>query len=171
QLAKQYLDDKAAPGNLLLLLEATDRRLRADEKRSDEVELDDLLITLSQLTGLPVQILDEREGLDLSELRAFFEKRVLGQPEAVECLVERAAMIKAGLTDPTRPQGVFLFVGPTGTGKTEIAKTLAEFLFGSPERMIRLDMSELQTWESQSRVLGEAEETAEGAAPGNLIRK
>src|SRR2546423_1058637 len=177
QLAKQYLGDKAAPGNLLLFLDATDRRLAAEgggdaeETADGEITLDDLLVTLSQLTGLPTSILDEREGLDLSELRAFFERRVLGQPEAVECLVERAAMIKAGLTDPTRPQGVFLFVGPTGTGKTEIAKTLAEFLFGSPERMIRLDMSELQTWESQGRILGEAEETSGGAALVNLIRK
>ena len=171
QLAKQYLGDKAAPGNLLLLLDATHRRLLAEEERADEIGLDHLLVTLSQLTGLPVQILDEREGLDLSELRAFFERRVLGQPEAVDCLVERVAMIKAGLTDPTRPQGVFLFVGPTGTGKTEIAKTLAEFLFGSPERMIRLDMSEFQTWESQGRILGEAEETSDSAALVNLIRK
>jgi ATP-dependent Clp protease ATP-binding subunit ClpC len=171
QLAKQYLGDKAAPGNLLLLLDATERRLRAEGEGGGEIRLDDLLVTLSQLTGLPVQILDERVGLDLSELRAFFERRVLGQPEAVDCLVERVAMIKAGLTDPTRPQGVFLFVGPTGTGKTEIAKTLAEFLFGSPERMIRLDMSELQTWESQARVLGEAEETSESAALVNQIRK
>ncbi|HYH86351.1 MAG TPA: AAA family ATPase, partial [Pyrinomonadaceae bacterium] len=155
QLAKQYLGDKAAPGNLMLLLDATHRRLVAEERSEGEITLDDLLVTLSQLTGLPVSILDEREGLDLAELRAFFERRVLGQPEAVDCLVERVAMIKAGLTDPTRPQGVFLFVGPTGTGKTEIAKTLAEFLFGSHERMIRLDMSELQTWETQARVLGE----------------
>ncbi|HEY0171282.1 MAG TPA: AAA family ATPase [Pyrinomonadaceae bacterium] len=175
QLAKQYLGDKAAPGNLLLLLDATGRRLRAEGEESDEIKLDDLLVTLSQLTGLPVQILDERVGLDLSELRAFFGRRVLGQPEAVDCLVERVAMIKAGLTDPTRPQGVFLFVGPTGTGKTEIAKTLAEFLFGSPERMLRLDMSELQTWESQGRILGEAAETdatdAGGGALVNQIRK
>ncbi|MET0626344.1 MAG: AAA family ATPase, partial [Pyrinomonadaceae bacterium] len=171
QLAKQYLGDKAAPGNLLLLLDATERRLRAEGEEGGEIKLDDLLVTLSQLTGLPVQILDERVGLDLAELRAFFERRVLGQPEAVDCLVERVAMIKAGLTDPTRPQGVFLFVGPTGTGKTEIAKTLAEFLFGSPERMLRLDMSELQTWESQARILGEAEETSESAALVNLIRK
>jgi ATP-dependent Clp protease ATP-binding subunit ClpC len=171
QLAKQYLGDKAAPGNLLLLLDATERRLLAEGGEADEIKLDDLLVTLSQLTGLPVQILDERVGLDLPGLRAFFERRVLGQPEAVDCLVERVAMIKAGLTDPTRPQGVFLFVGPTGTGKTEIAKTLAEFLFGSPERMIRLDMSELQTWESQARILGEADETSDSAALVNLIRK
>ena len=171
QLAKQYLDDRAAPGNLLLLLEATERRLNAEGRAEEEIKLDDLLVTLSQLTGLPVQILDEREGLDLSELRAFFERRVLGQPEAVDCLVERVAMIKAGLTDPTRPQGVFLFVGPTGTGKTEIAKTLAEFLFGSPERMIRLDMSEFQTPDSLDRILGESGETSDSAALVNAIRK
>jgi ATP-dependent Clp protease ATP-binding subunit ClpC len=118
-----------------------------------------------------VSILDDRAGLDLADLRGFFEQRVLGQPEAVECLVERVAMIKAGLTDPTRPQGVFLFVGPTGTGKTEIAKTLAEFLFGSPERMIRLDMSEFQTPETLDRILGEQRDTAESTALVNSIRK
>ncbi|MDQ3806340.1 MAG: AAA family ATPase, partial [Acidobacteriota bacterium] len=174
QLAEQYLGDKAAPGSLLLFLEATRRRLLAEDEEAyaaRAITLDDLLVTLSQLTGLPVSILDEREGLDLHSLRAFFEQRVLGQPEAVDCLVERVAMIKAGLTDPTRPQGVFLFVGPTGTGKTEIAKTLAEFLFGSPERMIRLDMSEFQTPDSLDRILGESAETSDSAALVNAIRK
>ncbi|HZH31402.1 MAG TPA: AAA family ATPase [Pyrinomonadaceae bacterium] len=191
QLAKQYLADKAAPGNLLLLLDSTHRRLLIERGATGggaregaaaqaatgatpgEMTLDDLLVTLSQLTGLPVSILDDREGLDLSELRGFFETRVLGQPEAVECLVERVAMIKAGLTDPTRPQGVFLFVGPTGTGKTEIAKTLADFLFGSPERMIRLDMSELQTPDAIDRILGEQGDAsaAESTALVNSIRK
>jgi ATP-dependent Clp protease ATP-binding subunit ClpC len=183
QLAKQYLADKAAPGNLLLLLDSTHRRLLiergtinhvtdgAPATTACEITLDDLLVTLSQLTGLPVSILDDRAGLDLSELRGFFESRVLGQPEAVECLVERVAMIKAGLTDPTRPPGVFLFVGPTGTGKTEIAKTLADFLFGSPERMIRLDMSEFQTPDALDRILGEQSDTAESTALVNSIRK
>jgi ATP-dependent Clp protease ATP-binding subunit ClpC len=171
QLARQYLGDKAAPGNLLLLLEATRRRLSAEGRAGVAITLDDLLVTLSQVTGLPANILDERVGLDISELRAFFDRRVLGQPEAIECLVERVAMVKAGLTDPTRPQGVFLFVGPTGTGKTEIAKTLAEFLFGSPERMIRLDMSEFQTPDSLERLLGETSETGDSAALVNQIRK
>jgi ATP-dependent Clp protease ATP-binding subunit ClpC len=192
QLAKQYLADKAAPGNLLLLLDSTYRRLALERGAATdetggaattamrgeatamrgEMTLDDLLVTLSQLTGLPVSILDDRAGLNLADLRGFFESRVLGQPEAVECLVERVAMVKAGLTDPTRPQGVFLFVGPTGTGKTEIAKTLAEFLFGSPERMIRLDMSEFQTPDALDRILGEQRDsTAESTALVNSIRK
>ncbi|HYE13418.1 MAG TPA: AAA family ATPase, partial [Pyrinomonadaceae bacterium] len=173
QLAKQYLGDKAAPGNLMGLLDATHRRLLAEdgESKAREITPDDLLVTLSQMTGLPLQILDEREGLDLARLRAFFESRVLGQPEAVECLVERVALVKAGLTDPTRPQGVFLFVGPTGTGKTEIAKTLAEFLFGSPDRMIRLDMSEFMAPESLDRILGESHATSDTPALVNQIRK
>jgi ATP-dependent Clp protease ATP-binding subunit ClpC len=94
----------------------------------------------------------------------------MGQDEVVDCLVERVAMIKAGLTDPSRPQGVFLFAGPTGTGKTEIAKTLAEYLFGSPHRMVRLDMSEFQTPESLGRILGDQEGSLEGALV-DLIRK
>ena len=86
----------------------------------------------------------------------------MGQPEAVTCLVDRVAMLKAGLTDPDRPIGVFLFAGPTGTGKTEVAKTLAEFLFGSQDRMIRLDMSEFQEPSSVARIVGERRRGARG---------
>lgn len=171
QLTQQYLGDKAAPGNLLMFLELTWKRLSAGGAQPGKITLDDLLVTLSQLTGLPLSILDERQGLDLNALRELFHKRVMGQPEAVDCLVERVAMIKAGLTDPNRPAGVFLFAGPTGTGKTEIAKTLAEFLFGSPRRMIRLDMSEFQNTDSLERILGESEKDTHKKSLGDLIRK
>ncbi|MCA1713651.1 MAG: AAA family ATPase [Gammaproteobacteria bacterium] len=83
----------------------------------------------------------------------FFRQRVLGQDEAVECLLDRIAMLKAGLVDNTRPIGVFLFAGPTGTGKTELAKTLGELLFGSSERLLRLDMSEYQSEDAASRLI------------------
>ena len=83
-----------------------------------------MIATLSDATGLPLHVVDPRAPLEPRRGAGVLRDRVLGQPEAVECLVDRIALIKAGLTDPTRPLGVFLFVGPTGTGKTEIAKTL-----------------------------------------------
>jgi ATP-dependent Clp protease ATP-binding subunit ClpC len=95
---------------------------------------------------------------------------VLGQPEAVGCLVERIALVKAGLTDPTRPLGVFLFVGPTGTGKTEIAKALAEFLFGGTNRLVRLDMSEFQTPDSLDRLLADSSVDSQAAALISSVR-
>src|SRR5262249_35265766 len=112
----------------------------------------DLLKAVSSLTGLPGELLDEKRPLDLDALRAKLEERVIGQP--VAALVERVALLKAGVTDPSRPYGVFLFAGPTGTGKTELAKALAAWLFGSEDRLLRLDMSELADGLALERVIG-----------------
>jgi len=168
-LAQQYLGNKEAPGNLLEVLEITSQRL-GHEAGKRSITLDDLILTLTRVTGLPSTLLDERKELSTEDLRKLFERRVLGQPEAVDCLTERVALIKAGVNDPTRPLGVFLFAGPTGSGKTEIAKTLTEFLFGSASRMIRLDMSEFQTAESLSRIVGDPN-AAGGGALVDQIRK
>ena len=153
ELAEHYLPGVASPGGLLRVLDQGASRLPPDV---DEVTTRVVLDGIADASGLPLHILDARVPLDLGAVRATFERRVLGQPEAVDCLVERIAMIKAGLTDPTRPLGVFLFVGPTGTGKTEIAKTLAEFVFGSSSRLVRLDMSEFQTSDSHERLLADS---------------
>jgi ATP-dependent Clp protease ATP-binding subunit ClpC len=147
--ARQYLSAASLPGSAIQLL-----KLAAVRSERETIEPHDVLRTLSQLTGLPVSILDTRERIDLASIREFFGKRVIGQDEAVASVVERIAMLKAGLNDPGRPIGVFLFAGPTGTGKTELAKTAAEYLFGSTDRMIRLDMSEFQTPESTATILG-----------------
>ena len=161
-LATHYLPGTAAPGNLLRLLELVlDRVTRG---LASAVTPETVIATLSAATGLPLHVLDPRAPLRLDDVRAYFNSRVLGQPEAVECLVDRVALVKAGLTDPSRPLGVFLFVGPTGTGKTEIAKAFSEFLFGSADRLVRLDMSEYQTSESLERLLGDAA-GGEPAAP------
>jgi ATP-dependent Clp protease ATP-binding subunit ClpC len=171
ELARHYLSNRAAPGNLLDLLRESRSRLQQREPGQRRFSRAELLATLSQLTGLPRSVLDDREGLDPAGLRSFFEQHVMGQPEAVDCLVDRVAMLKAGLTDPNRPIGVFFFAGPTGTGKTEVAKSLAEFLFGSAERMIRLDMSEFQEPGALARIVGEAGESSEMNALTNRIRK
>jgi ATP-dependent Clp protease ATP-binding subunit ClpC len=155
QLARTYLAHRALPGSAMGLLELALARASAGT-RTEQIDRSHLLGGLSELTGLPAEVLDERQRLDVEGLKSEFQSHVIGQDEAVDCLVERIAMLKAGLTDPKRPIGVYLFAGPTGTGKTEIAKTLAELLFGSPEQMIRLDMSEFQTPDSLARLLSGA---------------
>ena len=170
-LSRQYLGTSVAPGNLLELLEQARQRVLAAAPEGRALTRADLLTTLAHMTGLPADVLDDRQALDRTALRSFLEQRVMGQPEAVSCLVDRIVMLKAGLTDPDRPIGVFLFAGPTGTGKTEVAKTLAEYLFGSAQRLIRLDMSEFQEPQSLARLIGEAGENAETDALVNRIRK
>src|SRR6185436_10909966 len=158
--ASQYLSGSGLPGSALLMLKLT--ALRANDSDA-AIGPRQIVQTLSQLSGLPVSILDASEQLDLKPVRNFFAARVIGQDEAVEAVVGRIAMLKAGLNDPNKPIGVFLFAGPTGTGKTELAKTLAEFLFGSVDRMIRLDMSEYQTPESMAGLLGSGSAGGPGA--------
>ncbi len=170
-LAQQYLGGRAAPGNVMDLLKSTFLRLAGNAPAKKAViGLDDVILTLSQQTGLPLDLLDAKRALDLDDLENSLSSRVIGQDEAVQCLVDRVAMIKAGISDPTRPFGVFLFAGPTGTGKTEIAKSLATWLFGSVDRLIRVDMSELQTPESMARLVGSLD-NAENDSLADQVRK
>lgn len=151
-VAQHYLNAMSLPGAALTLMNMTAQRL--SKSTPQRLTGGDILETLSQMTGLPLSLLDGAERLDLASIRAYFADRVIGQPEAITSIVDRIAMLKSGLNDPGKPIGVFLFAGPTGTGKTELAKTVAEYLFGSIERMIRLDMSEFQTFEAVPKILG-----------------
>ncbi|MBA2643573.1 MAG: ATP-dependent Clp protease ATP-binding subunit [Actinobacteria bacterium] len=169
ELAQQFLPGVAQPGGAMRLLEATvDAAL---ESEATAFDTGDVLASLAVLSGLPLALLDPKRPLDLDEVRGFFNERVLGQEHAVGAIVDRIALVKAGLTDPTRPLGVFLFVGPTGTGKTELAKTLAQFMFGSASRLVRLDMSEFQTPESLERLLTDSSLDETGAALIASVRR
>lgn len=169
QLGRQYLGTSQLPGSVLSLIRQTVTRAVAEHAKS--VTPRDILATLSATTGLPIAILDSSEKVELEGMQRFFGERVMGQREAVQSVVDRIAMLKAGLTDPTKPIGVFLFAGPTGTGKTELAKTLAEYLFGSAERLIRLDMSEFKTPESMSKIIGDAGGAMTSDSLINRVRK
>ncbi len=159
ELADFYLAGTAQPGRTVSLL----RRVLSDTAgRAAPVCERDVLTTLSTSTGIPIDFLDDAVPLDREQVRAFFEARVMGQPEAVDAIVDLVTLVKAGLTDPGKPLGVLFFVGPTGVGKTELARNLAELLFGDAGRMLRLDMSEYSTYDAHERLLGW------GSKPGQL---
>jgi ATP-dependent Clp protease ATP-binding subunit ClpC len=109
---------------------------------------------VSRATGIPVSQLTEEERERLLRLESVLHERVVGQDEAVEVVAQAIRRARAGLGDPNRPIGSFLFLGPTGVGKTELARALAEALFGDTARMIRLDMSEFQERHTVSRLVG-----------------
>lgn len=153
QLSQQYLGAGNLPGTIVDLLKRAFQHAKAAGENT--VTPESMMAALSQFTGLPTAILDDKERVDLAAVRKFFTDRIMGQDEAVSAVVDRIAMLKAGLTDPGRPVAVFLFAGPTGTGKTELAKALATYLFASPSRMARVDMSELQTADATIKILGE----------------
>lgn len=162
QFGQQYLQAASAPGVVPdILKRAALRALAAGSEHAQParqlsvVSFAQVVEAVGQMTGLPPEILSDDEPLDLAAVRLFFAERVVGQDEAISTVVDRIAMLKAGLVDRSKPVGVFLFAGPTGTGKTELAKTLAAFLFGSPDRLLRLDMSEFQTGDSVVKIVGE----------------
>ncbi|MFF5083854.1 ATP-dependent Clp protease ATP-binding subunit [Actinoplanes sp. NPDC000266] len=114
----------------------------------------DIADVVSRATGIPVAQLTEEEKERLLRLEGYLHERVVGQDDAVEAVAEAVRRSRAGLGDPDRPVGSFLFLGPTGVGKTELARSLAEALFGDSDRMIRLDMSEFQERHTVSRLVG-----------------
>ncbi|MGR6974583.1 ATP-dependent Clp protease ATP-binding subunit [Streptomyces cynarae] len=115
---------------------------------------EDIAEVLSARTGIPVSQLTETERDRLMKLEEVLHERVVGQDDAVTAVAQAVRRGRAGMGDPNRPTGSFLFLGPTGVGKTELAKALAELLFGDPDRMIRFDMSEFQEKHTVSRLIG-----------------
>ncbi|MEU8395100.1 ATP-dependent Clp protease ATP-binding subunit [Nonomuraea sp. NPDC048892] len=119
-----------------------------------QVMVEDIAEVVSRRTGIPVTQLTEQERERLMRLEEHLHRRVVGQDEAVTAVAEAVRRARAGLSDPNRPIGSFLFLGPTGVGKTELARALAAALFGGEDHMVRIDMSEFQERHTVSRLIG-----------------
>ena len=141
ELEKQLAAAEGAEGKEMSLL-----RYRVTDEEIAEV--------LSRATGIPVSKMMEGEKEKLLRMEEELHKRVIGQNEAVDAVANAIRRSRAGLSDPNRPIGSFLFLGPTGVGKTELCKTLAKFLFDSEDAMVRIDMSEFMEKHSVSRLVG-----------------
>ena len=140
------------------LVKKQERLLKKREKREEENTLsigeNEIAEVVAQWTKIPVQKLAEKESERLLKLEKILHKRVIGQEEAVTAVAKAIRRGRVGLKDPNRPIGSFLFLGPTGVGKTELSKALAEAMFGSEDAMIRVDMSEYMEGHSVSKMIG-----------------
>ncbi|MFG1612936.1 ATP-dependent Clp protease ATP-binding subunit [Nonomuraea wenchangensis] len=129
-------------------------RARRGHDDVPQVMVEDIAEVVSRRTGIPVTQLTEQERDRLMRLEEHLHERVVGQDEAVTAIAEAVRRARAGLSDPNRPIGSFLFLGPTGVGKTELARALAAALFGGEDHMVRVDMSEFQERHTVSRLIG-----------------
>ena len=130
-------------------------KLQTDSKMlKEEVDEEDIAEVVSKWTGIPVSKMLEGEREKMVDMEERLHKRVVGQDEAIGAVSNTIRRARAGLQDPNRPLGSFLFMGPTGVGKTELAKALAEFLFDDEQAIVRIDMSEFQERHTVSRLIG-----------------
>jgi ATP-dependent Clp protease ATP-binding subunit ClpC len=158
RLTERYITDRSLPDKAIDALDEAGSmvRLSLAKKRGREkvVDAEDVASVLSKMTGIPVNKVAESEGNRIIRMRKRLKDRIVGQDEAVETVVRAIQRNRAGLKDPHRPIGTFLFFGPTGVGKTQLARSLAEYLFDSEDNMVRLDMSEYMEKFSASRLIG-----------------
>lgn len=156
ELGSSLFPGTALPGKTLDLLRQLGNDFHTSgHYGSNRIEPEDVIDLLSRRTGLPTKLLQSEERLEAAELDKALSRWVVGQPQAINAAKDLILRIKAGLVDEKRPYGVYLFTGPTGTGKTELAKCIAEYLYGNVSRLIRLDMSEFSNPYAASRLIGD----------------
>ena len=158
---RQGLFDKLAELQYGVLPKLEEKLRKEESKKGNEPNLlrtsvgaEEIAEVVSRATGIPVSKMMEGERQKLLHMGEALQKRVVGQPAAVKAVVDTILRSRAGLSDPNRPYGSFLFLGPTGVGKTELTKALAEFLFDTEDAMIRIDMSEFMEKHSVARLIG-----------------
>lgn len=167
RLSVRYIHDRRLPEKALTLLDEVAAYTRAAKGEHAMVTADDAAAVVSRRTNTNVAAVTEDEASKLLHLEERMHQRMVGQDSAVRAVANALRRARAELRDPKRPIGVFLFLGPTGVGKTELAKTVAEVYFGDEQNMIRLDMSEYQDPTALSRLLG-APPSGGGTARGYL---
>jgi ATP-dependent Clp protease ATP-binding subunit ClpC len=163
-LATRYISDRQLPDKAIDLIDESAARARLENLKLKEAENEGVYQTevteeaivsvVAQWTGIPLKQLEKKETERLLELEKVLHERVVGQDEAVKAISKAIRRSRSGLSDPNRPIGSFMFLGPTGVGKTELAKTLASTMFGSEDALIRVDMSEFMEKHSTSRLVG-----------------
>ena len=152
ELAASYRDKQR---QLLLALEAEEERWQKEIKEKPEiVDENKIAEVVAMISNVPVQRIAQAEGQRLMQMKDLLKSKVIGQDEAVDKIVRAIQRNRVGLKDPNKPIGTFMFLGPTGVGKTHLAKKLAQFLFDSPENLIRIDMSEYMEKFNVSRLVG-----------------
>lgn len=158
RLTDRYITDKSLPDKAIDALDEAGSMIRLnltkDKKTGNLVDAEDIATVVSKMTGIPVNKVAESEGNRIMKMKGRLQGRIIGQDDAIEKVVRAIQRNRAGLKDPNRPIGTFLFFGPTGVGKTQLAKCLAEYLFDSQENMVRIDMSEYMEKFTVSRLVG-----------------
>ena len=155
RMSDRYITDRCLPDKAIDIMDEAGSMVRLkNPKKTGEVTAEDVAYVLSKMTGIPAGRIAESEGVRLMKMSQKLKGRIIGQDEAIDKVVKAIQRNRAGIKDPRKPIGTFLFFGPTGVGKTQLAKSLAEYLFDSEENMIRLDMSEYMEKFNVSRLIG-----------------
>ena len=153
KLSERYISDRFLPDKAIDLVDEAASRIRVEES-GEEVTEEQIAGIVSQWTGIPAERMLTEERTRLSKMEDLLHERIIDQEEGVHAIAEAVRHSRAGLSDPRRPIGTFLFLGPTGVGKTELAKSLAAFLFGSDNALLRIDMSEYMERHTTARLIG-----------------
>lgn len=180
RLAKRYMATSPLPRSAEQLIHRTAALVSMSQQtnlafkpelKNAVLDAEDVTLAAAQITGIPVSKLGEDERLRYASMVEHLKERLIGQDEAVLAVSRSIKTARVGLKDPKRPIGAFLFLGPTGVGKTELAKALAEFMFGSEDAMLPLDMSEFKDESSLNRLLGSPSGYVDSEAGGQLTER